>query len=363
MPPSRGAPPPPSGPAGAEDTDPSEDPSGHEEFCGGCPPGRVRAACRASFARLGAQKMHWECWSNCNLSCGFCYRSVGSPLATADGKRLLEAVATAGTRTVVFAGGDPALRDDLGRLLDHARLLGLVTEVHTNARFAPERVRQALAAVDCVGLSLDAPDPALHDRIRGGPGNYKQVFSLLGFLDQARVPVIVRTVVMRPNQAVVADIGQQLRPYRNVLAWYLLEFSPVGLGFAGRLAYELPRARFDEVVDAAVRRYRDVLEVHPRRLEDKSGGYVLITPDGLMYGTAGDTVAGRYPHTGAVLRDHLSDLATRIGFQRERHEPRYAEIEAMRLLKRATLTGPAEGFPSSPFHVQSPQKENSSGLT
>lgn len=364
MPPSRGTQPPPAArPRGVEHVEPSEDVPGSTGFCGGCPPWKVRAACQASFARLGAHKVHWECWSSCNLSCGFCYRSVGVPLETADGERLLSAVATAGSRTVVFAGGDPALRADLGHLLACARSLGLLTEVHTNAQFSPERVRRALAEVDCVGLSLDAATPELHDAIRRRRGNFKQVRSMLQFLEAAGVPVIVRTVVMQPNQAVVADIGDLLVPFGNILAWYLLEFSPVGLGFDSRQAHELPRARFDEVADEASRRYRDVLEVHPRRLEEKSGGYVLLTPDGLMFGTAGETVAGRYPSAGSLLRDHLSDLAAGIGFQRERHEPRYVEVEAMRRRKLATLAGPAEGFPSTPFHVQSSQKENSSGLT
>jgi MoaA/NifB/PqqE/SkfB family radical SAM enzyme len=337
---SQGDQPPPTSRSGApnsEENGESDEPAIGPIFCGGCQAGGARAACQGSLARLGAQKVHWESWSACNLSCGFCYRSTGSPLATADAMRLLSAVATAGSRAVVFAGGDPALRADLGPLLDHARSLGLVTEVHTNARFSPGRVRAALAEVDCVGLSLDAPEPQQHDRIRGGPGNFKQVFSLLEFLNAAGVPVIVRTVVMQPNVTVVAQIGHLLAPYANILAWYLLEFSPIGLGFERQQAFEISRDQFDEVYGETSRRYQGVLAVHPRRREDKAGGYVLITPDGLVYGTSDDAIAGAYPRAGSVLRDHLSDLAEGIKFERAVHEPRYAEIEAMRLRKRATL--------------------------
>jgi MoaA/NifB/PqqE/SkfB family radical SAM enzyme len=285
------------------------------------------------------------------------------PLATADGRRLLSAVATAGAATIVFGGGDPALRPDLDELVALAGSLGLLTEVHTNAQFAPDRVRQTLARVNCVGLSLDAPAPELHDTIRRTRGNFKRVRSLLEFLEQAGVPVIVRTVVMRRNHKVVPGIGELLVGRCNVMAWYLLEFSPVGLGFETRQEHELPRAQFDEVVEEASRRYDGVLDVHARRLEDKSGGYVLITPDGQVFGTGDDPVAGRYASTGSILGDHLSHLADGIGFQRERHEPRYAVVEAMRLRTLANLADTAEGFPLTPLHVQLPQKENSSGLT
>jgi MoaA/NifB/PqqE/SkfB family radical SAM enzyme len=332
-------------------------------FCGGCPEGAVQAACRGGFSRLGANKVHWECWSECNLACGFCYRSRGIPLQTADGERLMSAIATAGSRMVVFAGGDPALRADLAHLITYARSLGLKTEVHTNAQFAPERVKLALADVDCVGLSLDGPTEAIHDAVRRKPGNFRRVLALLGYLEQVGVPVIVRTVVARPNHAAVAEIGELLVDFDNVLAWYLLEFSPVGQGFDSHQAFELPRARFDEAVGQASLRYEGRLDVHTRHEEDKRGAYIMVTPDGDVYGTGADPVGGRYPRVGSVLREHLSDLAVRLDFRRERHEPRYVKVDWMLRRKLAQLGRPGEGFPPLHFQVQSPQKESSSGLT
>ena len=366
MPPSQGNQPPPrraSASPAATGSEQPEDPSGQPAFCGGCAEGAVEAACRGGFSRIGAKKVHWECWSDCNLACGFCYRSRGAPLETADAERLLSAIATAGSRMVVFAGGDPALRADLVHLVEHARTLRLRTEVHTNAQFAPERVRRALAQVDCVGLSLDGPSAAVHDAVRRRPGNFKRVLALLGWLEQAGVPVIVRTVVARPNHTTVADIGELLVDFDNVVAWYLLEFSPVGLGFDSRAAFELPRSGFDEAVRRASLRYGGRLEIHPRREEDKSGAYVMVTPDGYVYGTGADPVGGRYPRVGSVLREHLRDLADRVDFRRERHEPRYDVVDSMLRRKRVQLGRPEEGFSPLDIRVQFPQKESSSGLT
>jgi MoaA/NifB/PqqE/SkfB family radical SAM enzyme len=308
-----------------------------EAFCGGCGGPAVRPACRGSLERLGAHKVHWECWFACNLPCSFCYRTEGDPLGTGDAERLLAAVATAGARTVVLAGGDPSLRRDIGQLLTTARALGLTVEVHTNAHHAPAGFRQALAGADWVGLSLDGPTAEVHDQFRNTRGNFARVLELLGFLERAGVPVIVRTVVARPNFQQVAEIGELLLPYGNVAFWYLLEFSAVGAGYRNRRVYELERALFDEVAAKATDRYGETLEVQARRSEDKSGAYVMITPDGAVYGTSDETVDGIYPRAGSVLGDHLSDLAEAIEFKREVHEPRYEAIERGLREKRKAL--------------------------
>jgi MoaA/NifB/PqqE/SkfB family radical SAM enzyme len=306
-------------------------------FCGGCGGSAVRAACRGSLKRLKAHKVHWECWFRCNLPCPFCYRTKGHPLDTEDGERLLAAVASAGAETIVFAGGDPSLRPDIGQLLIAAGALGLTTEVHTNAHHAPAAFRGALTCADQVGLSLDGPTAEVHDAFRGKRGNFEQVLDLLGFLEESGKPVIVRTIVARPNFEHVADLGKVLGDYKNVKLWYLLEFSPVGLGYSNREIYELERPLFDQVVDEATQRHTPRLDIHARRLEDKFGAYVLVTPDGDVYGTAEETLEGIYPRVGSVLRDHLSDLATAIEFRPALNEKRYYAIDAQLREQRKVL--------------------------
>jgi MoaA/NifB/PqqE/SkfB family radical SAM enzyme len=268
------------------------------------------------------------------------------PLETPEAERLLAAVASGGARAIVFAGGDPSLRKDLGQLLAASRQLVLRTEVHTNAQHAPDGFRRALTGVDCVGLSLDGSTAASHDEFRSRRGNFERVLELLGFLDRAGVPVIVRTVVSRPNFRQVADLGGLLLPFGNILFWYLLEFSSVGTGYVNRRRYELERTLFDEVATDARSRYGDKLQIHVRREEDKAGAYVMITPDGDAYGTAEQTVDGIYPRVGSILRDHLSDLARAVQFRREPNERRYQTIDAKLQEKQKALAQPHPGVPS-----------------
>jgi pyruvate-formate lyase-activating enzyme len=297
----------------------------------------VRQACRGSLVRRGARKVHWECWSACNLSCRFCYRTTGTPLATPEAERLLATVATAGAETIVFAGGDPSLRRDIGPLLGFARTLGLRTEVHTNAQHASASFREALTGAGCVGLSLDGPTSELHDGFRDKPGNFARVLDLLGFLDRAGVPVIVRTLVAQPNHHRVAEIGGLLTRFRNVVFWYLLEFSPVNTGFRNRQRYAIHCDQFEDAVDQATTRIAGQVKVVARRREDKDNAYVMLTPSGDVYGTTALDASGAYPLVGSILRDHLSDLAGAVGFERRPHEERYRYVDRVLEQQREAL--------------------------
>jgi pyruvate-formate lyase-activating enzyme len=311
--------------------------SSKREFCGGCND-EVRPECRGSLSRIGAYKVHWECWSDCNLPCSFCYRTRGAPLRTDEAENLLAAIATAGPETVVFTGGDPSLRGDIGHLLAYARALGLITEVHTNGQHTPERYRQALTTADYVGLSLDGPSAEIHDAFRGKQGNFKRVLGLFDFLEAAAIPVVVRTVLAQPNHKVAADIGELLVGRRNLLSWHLLEFSPVGSGFRNSWMYELDRTVFDEKAAEARMRFGDTIDIFVSRLEDKSGTYVLVTPDAQAYGTLASPLDGLYPLVGSMLREHLSELAGSIGFRPDRHEELYLAGEDRRRRKIAALS-------------------------
>lgn len=80
------------------------------EFCGACRD-QVDERCRGSLLSAGVQKVHWECWSHCNLRCDFCYRTMSPPLDTEQASLLLRGIRTGGANTLVFAGGDMVTSD------------------------------------------------------------------------------------------------------------------------------------------------------------------------------------------------------------------------------------------------------------
>lgn len=247
----------------------------------------------------------------------------GTPLDTKDAKRLLQIVKTSGASAIVFAGGDPSLRDDIADLVPFAKENELGVEVQTNAHFQPPSFLNILPSVNLVGLSIDADGAELHDGFRGRIGNFSQVLKLLEFLAQKGVPVIVRSLISATNYQSIAKLAVRLMDYPNITRWSLLEFTPIGEGFQNQGRYVLDRKRYEDSVAFAMYLAGSDLKVDVYRNEDKLGTYALVTPDGQLYGT-GTAVNGDYPKVGSMLREHLSDLADRLVFSPERHLRRYS---------------------------------------
>jgi MoaA/NifB/PqqE/SkfB family radical SAM enzyme len=291
-------------------------------FCGGCGT-EVAPECRNALRRLGCIKVHWECWSDCNLACPFCYRSRGTPLTTAQGALLLRVVRTAGVASVVFAGGDPSIRADLDKMVAVARQHSMRIEIQTNAHHVRPRFLELLQTVDMVGLSLDGEDAETHDQMRRKPGNYRRVLNLLATLDEAGVPLIVRTVITKENYRQITGLCEVLSGIRNLTRWSLMEFSPTGGGTIHSAEYSLDRFLFDETVRIVKAKFprREIVESYS--LDDKVGVYCLVSPDGRVFGTGTTTVAGVYPIAGHVLSDHIADWVARLPFDADHHVRRY----------------------------------------
>jgi MoaA/NifB/PqqE/SkfB family radical SAM enzyme len=293
--------------------------------CRGCGRGPVVSACQGSLQRHGIKKAHWECWSECNLPCAFCYRTTGQALDTADAVSLVRALAAGEARAVVFAGGDPSLRPDLADVVAEALAVGLAVQVQTNAQHVTRSFLDVLSRCEYVGLSIDGPDAGTHDSFRGTRGNFSRVVALLGQLEAIGVPVSVRTVVSRANYRVVPDIAPLVMSHPNVICWKLLEFTAIGQGRRHRNQYALPGGLFEFTVLAARGRLGNAGSLlEALRNVDKIGIYMMISPQGLVYETTESALidVGQHHYVGSILSDHLDDLARSIPFEYDRADRR-----------------------------------------
>jgi MoaA/NifB/PqqE/SkfB family radical SAM enzyme len=279
-------------------------------LCGGCGVD-VADGCVNSLAAVGARTVHWECWSHCNLRCGFCYRTHGEPLSPNDAVKLVRILKVGGVEVIVLTGGDPALRGDLRQLVDLTRDLDMVPVIHTNAHTLTASTWEALARCDHIGLSLDAREPVIHDAMRGRRGNHARVVDTLRRCSDLGLDVHVRSVVSVMNWHVVHHLGPFLARYPCVRSWRLLEFTPIGLGWQNRNAYTISAERLSE---AYRRSAEGFAHVDLLRTADKIDAYMMISPHGLAYGvTADDSIDnGRHRYVGSLLTGHLAAIAGQV---------------------------------------------------
>ena len=128
----------------------------------------------------------WNTTNACNMYCDHCYRDAGckaeEELSTAEAKTLLEQIARANFKIMIFSGGEPLMRPDIVELVAYATSLGLRPVFGTNGTLITLDMAQKLkdAGAMGMGISLDSMDKEKHNQFRkfgslgrGGTGDAK----------------------------------------------------------------------------------------------------------------------------------------------------------------------------------------------
>ncbi len=140
------------------------------------------------------------------MFCEHCYREAGvraaEELNTAEGKRLLEQIARAGFKIMIFSGGEPLMRPDIVELVEHARSLGLRPVFGTNGSLITPEMAERLKAAGTmgVGISLDSLDPDKHDRLRKYDGAWAEAVQGMKNCRAAGLPFQIHTTAMEWNE-------------------------------------------------------------------------------------------------------------------------------------------------------------------
>ena len=121
----------------------------------------------------------WNTTNACNMYCDHCYRDAGckaeEELSTAEAKTLLEQIARAGFKIMIFSGGEPLMRPDIVELVAYAASLGLRPVFGTNGTLITLEMAQKLKAAGAMGMgiSLDSMDREKHNAFRKFPGAWE----------------------------------------------------------------------------------------------------------------------------------------------------------------------------------------------
>lgn len=285
----------------------------------------IDSPCRGVFGWQGIHTVHWECWSECNLQCDFCYRSLRSPLDTSAAVELVDALSFGGVARLILAGGDPSLRRDLAQICRHAVEQELTIEVQTNSQTHTPALLASLPFINRLYVSLDGATAATHDAFRSKRGNFVGVNKLLKIAEARGLPVTVHSVASGRNWQELPDLLGHIQRYSCVDTWSVLEFSAIGAGYQSRCKHQLAPDEWHEVVtrlrSAAVSRPRlALLGVH-----EKKALYAMVSADGYAY-RAAEMAESPIPDNGrigSILDTHLCDIATAWRIDRSRHQQRY----------------------------------------
>jgi len=188
----------------------------------------------------------WNLTYRCNLACEHCYLDAGgqplvddpafsdrSELTTAQCLKVVDDIAAFAPEAVtILTGGEPLLRRDILEIIRYASSKALFVVVGTNG----VKITPTLAAlllkegVRGLSLSLDALDPARHDRFRRVIGAWQNTVGGAGILRDVGLPFIVQTTVGAHNVDELAAIAEFAHGTLRASVWNLYFLVPTGRG-------------------------------------------------------------------------------------------------------------------------------------
>lgn len=154
----------------------------------------------------------WNTTNACNMYCDHCYRDAGckaeEELSTAEAKTLLEQIARAGFKIMIFSGGEPLMRSDIVELVAYAASLGLRPVFGTNGTLITLEMAQKLKAAGAMGMgiSLDSMDREKHNKFRKFPGAWEGAVQGMRNCRAAGLPFQIHTTVMEWNNHELEDL-------------------------------------------------------------------------------------------------------------------------------------------------------------
>lgn len=177
----------------------------------------------------------WMTTNLCNLTCSHCYQDAGAAkeqeLTTEEGKRLIDGIARAGFKIMIFSGGEPLTRPDIYELVAYAASKGLRPVFGTNGMLITKEVAQKLkdAGAAAMGISLDSLDEKKHNEFRGHPKAYEKTIQGMKNCREVGLPFQIHTTVMDWNKDEILDIID-FAVEMGAMAEYIFFLIPVGRG-------------------------------------------------------------------------------------------------------------------------------------
>lgn len=202
------------------------------------------------------------------MFCKHCYREAGckaeEELNTQEAKTLLNQIAKAGFKIMIFSGGEPLMRPDILELVKHATSLGLRSVFGTNGTLITEEMAYKLkeAGAMGMGISLDSMDREKHDTFRCYKGAWDGAVAGMRNCKKAGLPFQIHTTVMDWNQHELEALTD-FAVAEGAVAHHIFFLVPTGR--AKNIEAETLRAKeYEDVITRIMKKQQEVnIELKP----------------------------------------------------------------------------------------------------
>jgi len=145
----------------------------------------------------------------CSQECPYCWgpQDIENPVSTVTSKRIIKKIKEIGAKRIVFTGGDPLKRKDIGKLIRYAKNIGLEVALSTTGdELTKTFLKWNAAYIDLISLPIDGATEEISSKTKEA-GHLAAVLKVLGVLkDYPSVDVKICTPVTKHNIKDVPNI-------------------------------------------------------------------------------------------------------------------------------------------------------------
>jgi MoaA/NifB/PqqE/SkfB family radical SAM enzyme len=175
----------------------------------------IRTLLASRLGRRGPFFLSHLVTGRCNCNCPTCLwrDNEADELETSVIERLYRGAKDAGFVVNTIWGGEPLLRQDLGRLCRSSRQNGMITIVITNGLLLPDRAQEIGKEVHSIIVSLDYPESQGHDSFRGMPGLFARAVEGIEILKRMNSPkkIVINCLLHRGNEDMMGQMADLAR--------------------------------------------------------------------------------------------------------------------------------------------------------
>jgi len=188
-------------------------------------PEKIVSLLKRSLSINGLYHVQWMITRKCNYRCRDCSvwkNQKNEPeISTEDVKTGLDILRDLGVVEIVFSGGNPLLRDDIGEIISYASKY-FVTTVYDNGSMALEKINE-LRDADFVAISIDSLNPRKNDYIKGVHGAWESAMTAIRGLKEEGILVGVSPTISQINLNEIIDLTNYFVE-RHIPVWYCLYY-------------------------------------------------------------------------------------------------------------------------------------------
>ena len=154
----------------------------------------------------------------CNQECPYCWgpRDIENPVSTSASQKIIKKIKDIGAKRIVFTGGDPLKRKDVGKLIRYAKNTGLEVALSTTGdELTKTFFRWNADYIDLISLPIDGSTEAINSKTKEA-GHLAAVLKALKMLkDYPSIDVKICTPVTKHNIKDVPSILKLAENYKR----------------------------------------------------------------------------------------------------------------------------------------------------